>query len=163
MVLQSCQLIYSWSGNRGLIFVRYFLIIHHNKSNRLIPLVGGKAVVYCSLDTSDHYKFHKINFNSFVPNKTQNFGDMSEENMMINDMFIQILSGLIIAAIVGFATFTFVLYKCIHRQARKINRINKAFVVVLKLLVIDTRKHHPESEFITEIDKIYKEIVEDSD
>ena len=82
---------------------------------------------------------------------------------MINDFFIQVLSGLTIAAIVGFATFTFVLYKCIHKQARKINSINKAFVVVLKLLVIDTRKNHPDSKYITEIDKIYKEIVDDSD
>lgn len=83
--------------------------------------------------------------------------------MMINDLFIQILSGVIIAAIIGFATFTFVLYKCIHKQALKINQINKAFVVVLKLLVIDTKKNHPDSEYITEIDKIYKEIVAESD
>lgn len=88
---------------------------------------------------------------------------MPVNNMLINDFLIQILSGLIILAIVGFATFTFVLYKCIHKQARKINRINKAFAVVLKLLVIDTRKNHPDSEYITEIDKIYKEMVNDSD
>ncbi len=88
---------------------------------------------------------------------------MAEENIMINDLFIQILSGLIIASIIGFASFTFILYKCIHKQARKINSINKAFVVVLKLLVIDTKKNHPNSEYITEIDKIYKEIVDDSD
>lgn len=88
---------------------------------------------------------------------------MAVENIMITDLFIQILSGLIIAAIIGFATFTLVLYKCIHKQARKINQINKAFIVVLKLLVIDTRKNHPDSEFVTEIDKIYKEIVNDND
>lgn len=82
---------------------------------------------------------------------------------MINDFLIQVLSGLIVAAIIGFATFTFVLYNCIHKQARKINRINKAFAVVLKLLVIDTRKNHPDSEYVTEIDKIYKEIVDDQD
>ncbi len=83
--------------------------------------------------------------------------------MTIADLLIQILSGLIITAIIGFASFTFVLYKCIHKQARKINQINKAFAVVLKLLVADTRKNHPDSEYITEIDKIYKEIVEDVD
>ena len=83
--------------------------------------------------------------------------------MIINDLLIQILAGLIIAAIISFTTFTFILYKCIHKQALKINQINKAFAVVLKLLVIDTRKNHPDSEYITEIDKIYKEIVADSD
>lgn len=87
---------------------------------------------------------------------------MAEENM-INDLFIQILSGVIIAAIISFTSLAFMLYKCIHKQARKINQINKAFAVVLKLLVIDTRKNHPDSEYITEIDKIYKEIVNDSD
>ena len=83
--------------------------------------------------------------------------------MQIDDILIQILSGLIIAAMIGGATSMFVLYKCIHKQARKINRINRAFAVVLQLLVIDTRKNHPDSEFVTEIDKIYKEIVKDSD
>ena len=88
---------------------------------------------------------------------------MAGHDIMINDLLITILSGLIIAAIIGFATFTFILYKCIHKQARKINQINKAFIIVLQLVVSDTKKNHPESEFIIEIDKIYKEIVEDSD
>jgi len=88
---------------------------------------------------------------------------MAGHDMMINDLLIEILAALIVASIIGFATFTIVLYKCIHKQARKINRINKAFAVVLKLLVIDTRKNHPDSEYITEIDKIYQEIVEDPD
>ena len=88
---------------------------------------------------------------------------MAEENMIINDLLMEILAALIVASIIGFATFTFVLYRCIHKQARKINRINKAFAVVLQLLVIDTRKNHPDSEYVTELDKIYKEIVKDSD
>jgi len=83
--------------------------------------------------------------------------------MYVDELLIQILAGLIIAAIVGAASSMFILYKCVHRQARRINQINKAFVVVLKLLVIDTRKNHPDSEYITEIDKIYKEIVKESD
>ena len=90
-------------------------------------------------------------------------GLVVEKENMINEIFIQILSGLIIAAIVGFASFTFVLYNCIHKQARKINRINKAFIIVLNLVVADTKKNHPESEFIIELDKIYKEIVKESD
>lgn len=88
---------------------------------------------------------------------------MAEENIMINDLFIQILSGIIIAAIIGAGSSFFIMYNCIHKQARKINRINRAFAVVLKLLVIDTRKNHPDSQYITEIDKIYKEMVKDSD
>lgn len=86
-----------------------------------------------------------------------------EPNMMINGLIMEILAAIIVTSVIGFATFTFVLYKCVHKQARKINSINKAFAVVLKLLVIDMRKNNPHSEYITEIDKIYKEIVKDSD
>jgi len=85
------------------------------------------------------------------------------EHDMINDLIIEILAGLVVALIVGFASFTFILYKCIHKQARKINRINKAFAVVLKLLVIDIQENHPDSKLISEIDNIYKEMVKDSD
>jgi len=80
----------------------------------------------------------------------------------MSELIMQIIAGLIIAAIIGAGSSMFILYKCVHKQARKINRINKGFVVVLKLLLIETKKYHPESEY-TEIDKIYKEIVNDSD
>lgn len=82
---------------------------------------------------------------------------------MINDLFIQILAGIIIAAIFGAASSFFIMYKCIHRQAQDIKLMKKATAVVLKLLVEDTRQNQPDSEHITEIDKIYKEIVDDSD
>ncbi len=85
------------------------------------------------------------------------------EHDMINDLVIEILAGLVVALIVGFASFTLILYRCIHKQARKINRINKAFAVVLKLLVIDIQENHPDSKIISEVDNIYKEMVEDSD
>jgi len=94
-------------------------------------------------------------------NKIQ--GEMAQENIMINDLFIQILSGIIIAAIIGAASSFFIMYKCIHKQARKINTANKAMALVLKLLVIDTRKNHPDSEYVTEIDKIYQDMIKDSD
>lgn len=81
----------------------------------------------------------------------------------IADILVQILSGLIIAAIVGAASSMFVLYKCIHKQARRLDITRKGIAVVLKLLVEDTRKNHPDSKHVTAIDKIYKEIVEDAD
>lgn len=88
---------------------------------------------------------------------------MAEENMIINDLLMQILSGLFIFLIIGFATFCFSVRKCVHKQAQELNLMKKGIAVVLKLLVEDTRKNHPDSKHITAIDKIYKEIIEDSD
>ena len=85
------------------------------------------------------------------------------EEVMISDLLIQVLAGLLIATIIGFASFTFIIYKCVHKQAHELNMLKKAIAVVLKLTVIETKKNHPDSEFIVEIDKIYKEIIEDSD
>ncbi len=83
--------------------------------------------------------------------------------MMVNEFLIQMLSGLLVAAIVGFASFTYMIRRCVHKQAYEIKSMKKGIAVVLKLLVDDTRKNHPDSKHITAIDKIYKEIVEDSD
>lgn len=90
---------------------------------------------------------------------------MAEEivNVQVNDLLIQILAGLIISAIIGIGSFMIILYKCVHKQAYELKSMGKAIAVVLKLLVDDTRKNHPNSKHITQIDKIYKEIVEDSD
>ncbi len=82
---------------------------------------------------------------------------------MNKGIIIGIIVVVIIAAIIGAATSMIVLYKCIHKQARRLDNMRKAIAVVLKLLVDDTRKNHPNSKHITAIDKIYKEIVADSD
>lgn len=84
----------------------------------------------------------------------------SEINSLSSDVLIEVMTTLIVAAIIGAGSFMFVLYKCIHKQANRLNSMGKGIGVVLKLLVEDTRKNHPDSEHITEIDKIYKEIVE---
>jgi len=86
---------------------------------------------------------------------------MAEE--LVNDFLIELLAGLVISAIVGIGSFMIILYRCVHKQAYELKSMKKAIAIVLKLLVDDTRKNHPNSKHITQIDKIYKEIVEDSD
>ena len=73
---------------------------------------------------------------------------------------MQVLSGLIIAAIVGAASSMFILYKCVHKQAHITRQLKKAMTVILKLQVEDTKKHHPDSKHIAELDEIFKELLD---
>lgn len=77
------------------------------------------------------------------------------------DFVMQVLSGLIIVAIAGAASSMFILYKCVHRQAHTTRQMKRAIVVILKLQVEDTRKHHPDSKHIAELDEIFKELMQD--
>jgi len=82
---------------------------------------------------------------------------------MINDLFIQILSGLIIAALIGFASFTFVLYKCIHKQSQDMKLMKKATAFVLRRQVQETKSLHPEKiDEIEDLEKTYKDLINDS-
>ena len=63
----------------------------------------------------------------------------------MGELLIQILAGLIITAIVGAATFMFVLYKCIHKQAQDMKLMKKATAFVLRRQVQETKLLHPEA------------------
>jgi len=76
------------------------------------------------------------------------------------DFIMQVLAGLIVTSIVGAASSMFILYKCVHRQAHTIRQMKKAMIVILKLQVEDTRKHHPDSKHIAELDEIFKELMD---
>jgi len=76
------------------------------------------------------------------------------------NLIMQVLSGLIIAAIAGAASSMFILYKCVHKQAHITKQLKKAMTVILKLQVEDTRMHHPNSKHVAELDEIFKELLE---
>ncbi len=74
---------------------------------------------------------------------------------------MQVLSGLIIAAIVGAASSMFILYKCVHKQAIELKKTKQAFAIVVRLFVSEAKRLHPkQSEELIEIEKIYKELME---
>jgi len=78
------------------------------------------------------------------------------------DFIMQVLSGLIIAAIAGAASSMFILYKCVHKQAIELKKTKIAFAVVVRLFVTEAKRLHPnESQEILEIEKIYKELIDD--
>ena len=83
--------------------------------------------------------------------------------MMINDLFIQILSGLIIAAIIGAASSMFILYKCIHKQAQDMKIMKKATAFVLRRQVQETKALHPEKvDEIEDLERTYKDLINNS-
>lgn len=76
------------------------------------------------------------------------------------DLLVQILAGLIVAAIIGAASSMFILYKCIHKQALDMKLMKKATAFVLRRQVQETKTLHPESiEEIEDLEKTYNDLV----
>lgn len=78
--------------------------------------------------------------------------------MIIGDFLIQVLSGLIIAAIIGAATSFAILIRCVHKQARDIALMKKANIIVIGMIVKDTKRLHGD-ENVTDVEKVYKELI----
>ncbi len=85
---------------------------------------------------------------------------MAEEIMYVDDVLIQIMSGLIIAAIIGAASSFIIMYKCIHRQAQDMQLMKKATAFVLRRQVQETKTLHPEAkQEIEDLEKTYNDLV----
>jgi len=83
--------------------------------------------------------------------------------MYVNEMLIEIIIVLICAAIIGAATSFFVLIKCVHKQARDMSMIKKATAFVLGRQVQETKLLHPdEIDVIEDLEKIYKDLIDDN-
>jgi uncharacterized membrane protein YraQ (UPF0718 family) len=76
------------------------------------------------------------------------------------DILVQILAGLIVAAIIGAASSMFILYKCIHKQAQDMQLMKKATAFVLRRQVQETKILHPESiQEIEDLEKTYNDLI----
>lgn len=80
-------------------------------------------------------------------------------DVIVEDFLIQILSGLIVASIIGAATSFAYLIRCVHKQARDIALMKKANAIVLNLLVKETKRLHGDDSAISDLEKIYKELI----
>lgn len=81
--------------------------------------------------------------------------------MYANDLLIEVLAGLIVAAIVGIGSFMIILYKCIHKQAQDMKLMKKATAFVLRRQVQETKTLHPEAvDEIEDLEKTYKDLAE---
>ena len=87
---------------------------------------------------------------------------MTEETIMyVDGLLIQILAGLIIAAIIGAASWMFIQSKCIHKQAQDMKLMKKATAFVLRRLVQEIKTLHPESiDEIEDLEKTYRNLIE---
>ena len=75
------------------------------------------------------------------------------------DLLIQVLAGLIVASIVGAFSFSFILYKCVHKQALDMQLMKKATAFVLRRQVQETKTLHPEAiDEIEDLEKTYKDL-----
>ena len=83
--------------------------------------------------------------------------------MIVDEILIEVMVGLIVIAIVGAAGSFYTLYRCVHRQAIRQQKIETAMAVIVRLFVSQTKRLHPEStEEMTEIEEIYKDLIDGS-
>ena len=76
---------------------------------------------------------------------------------------MQVLSGLIVAAIVGAASSFVIMYRCIHRQAQDMKLMKKATAFVLRRQVQETKSLHPEkTDEIEDLEKTYKDLIDNN-
>jgi len=81
----------------------------------------------------------------------------------MDGVLIQIIVGLVIAAIIGAGTSMFVLYKCIHKQAQDMKLMKKATAFVLRRQVQETKTLHPEAvDEIEDLEQTYKDLINNS-
>lgn len=79
--------------------------------------------------------------------------------MIFDDFLIQILSGLIVASIIGAGSSFFILIRCVHRQRTDIALMKKAMVYTLKLIAKETQMLHGDNHNLTDIDDIFKDLM----
>jgi len=82
--------------------------------------------------------------------------------MVIDDFLIDILIGLIIAAIIGAGASFTVLIRCVHTQAGDIALMKKATAFVLRRQVQETKQLHPDNkDEIEDLEKTYNELIKE--
>lgn len=75
------------------------------------------------------------------------------------DLLIEVLAGLIVAAIGGAFSSFVVMYRCIRKQAGEIRLMKKAMSYVLRRLVQERKQQHPEDkDEIEDLEKTFREL-----
>ena len=83
-------------------------------------------------------------------------------DVIIDNFLVEILSGLIVASILGAAGAFYILYKCVHHQRQDITLMKRATAFVLRRQVQETKHLHPErKDEIEDLEKTYKELIKE--
>jgi len=80
-------------------------------------------------------------------------------DLIFDDFLVQILSGLIVASIIGAATSFYVLIRCVHRQRTDIALMKKAMVFTLRIIAKDTQQLHGDNHNLADLDEIFKDLM----
>ncbi len=80
-------------------------------------------------------------------------------DVIIDDLLAQILSGLIVASIIGAATSFYVLIRCVHKQRTDIALMKKAMVFTLRMIAKDTQALHGDNHSLADLDEIFKDLL----
>lgn len=80
-------------------------------------------------------------------------------DLIFDDFLVQILSGLIVASIIGAATSFFILIRCVHRQRNDIASMKKAMIYTLRLIAKDTQLLHGDKHTLEGIDDVFKDLL----
>ena len=80
-------------------------------------------------------------------------------DVIMDDFLAQILSGLIVASIIGAATSFTILIRCVHRQRNDIALMKKAMVYTLRLIAKDTQQLHGDQHNLSDLDEIFKDLM----
>jgi len=63
---------------------------------------------------------------------------------MFEAITVEVLSALIIAGIIGVATFCAFVYKCTLKTAKRYSNLSKAFLIVVEISEEQTKRDHPD-------------------
>lgn len=80
-------------------------------------------------------------------------------DVILDDFLIQILSGLIVASIIGAATGFYILIHCVHKQRDDIALMKKATIICFSFIIKDTKEFHGKD--MTDIKQLYEELIKD--
>lgn len=80
-------------------------------------------------------------------------------DVIMDDFFAQILSGLIVASIIGAATSFYILIRCVHRQRNDITLMKRAMVYTLRIIAKDTQQLHGDNHNLSDLDEIFKDLL----
>ncbi len=81
--------------------------------------------------------------------------------MNVEYFLMELLIGLVIAAIIGAGTSFYVIYRCVHKQRIDIALMKKATAFVLRRQVQETKQLHPEQkDEIEDLEKTYNELTD---
>ena len=80
-------------------------------------------------------------------------------DMILDDFFIQILSGLIVAAIIGAGTSFFVLIRLVLKLRTDNALMKKAMIYTLRIIAKDTQMLHGDKHNLGDLDQIFKDLM----